>query len=329
MNQNNHRYINLLDRCVGVSVAVVGDLMLDYYITGRVERISPEAPVPIIDVEKEYSLPGGAANVIQNVVALGAHAIPFGVIGNDLHGEEVLKLLQSLRCMMDGVIVDPHRPTTTKTRIMAGSHHIVRVDYESRHEIDDLVQQKLMSAFREAIEADHIRAIVIQDYNKGVMREDVIRGVIQIAKEFSIPVLVDPKQKNFFAYQNVSVFKPNLRETAAALNRTIETDNDIQEAIYSLREKTQAENILLTLGAAGMTLLTNQQTLYIPTTARKVADVSGAGDTVIATMATMMAAGGDPIASARIANCAAGIVVGEVGAVPVNKEHLRTAVKQL
>lgn len=329
MNQNNHRYVNLLDRCIGVSVAVVGDLMLDRYITGKVERISPEAPVPIIDVEKEYSMPGGAANVIQNIVALGANAIPFGVIGNDLHGEEIKNQLQTLHCTTDGVIVDPFRPTTTKTRILAGSHHIVRVDYESRHEISDEIKERLVNSFREAIEADHIRAIVIQDYNKGVMREDVIREVLQIAKEFNIPVLVDPKQKNFFAYKNVSVFKPNLRETAAALNRFIESDKDIQEAILALREKIQAENILLTLGSAGMTLLTNQQIIYIPTSARKVADVSGAGDTVIATMATVMAAGGDPIASARIANCAAGIVVGEVGAVPVNVEHLRSAVKQL
>lgn len=329
MSDNNQRYSNLIDRCAGVSVAVIGDLMLDRYITGKVERISPEAPVPVIDVEKEFALPGGAANVIQNIAALGAIAIPFGVIGDDLHGEEIQKQLLSFNCSLSGVITDTNRPTTTKTRIIASSHHIVRVDYESRHEIDDDVKTKLVQSFRDAVEADHIKAIVLQDYNKGVLREDVINEIIEFANEKNISVLVDPKQKNFFAYRNIAVFKPNLRETASALNRYIETENEIIEALYQLREQIQTENILLTRGAAGMTLLTNRQLLYIPTTARKVADVSGAGDTVIATMATIMAAGGDAIAAARIANCAAGLVVGEVGAVPVNLQHLRIAVKQL
>ncbi|MDK9699239.1 MAG: D-glycero-beta-D-manno-heptose-7-phosphate kinase [bacterium] len=325
----NLKPVELLDRCHGLHIAVVGDLMLDRYLVGKVERISPEAPVPIVDVRDEFILPGGAANVLQNISAVGAIPEPFGVIGEDTDGVELRQLLENFGCETDGIVAVTDRPTTVKTRVLADSHHVVRFDREHRSDISDAIGKLLVTKLRERIATGEIKAVILQDYNKGVLRTSVIREAIAIAREKNVPVLVDPKQKNFFEYIGVTVFKPNLREMKTSLNFAMENENGLLDGMRKLRELLQASYILLTRGAQGMTLHSELDTLSIPTEARKVADVSGAGDTVIAIMATVMAAGGDAFSAARIANCAAGIVVGEVGAVPVKIEDLREAVSQL
>ena len=321
--------LELLNRCRGLHIAVVGDLMLDRYLVGKVERISPEAPVPIVDVREEFILPGGAANVLQNISAVGAIPEPFGVIGEDADGIALRQLLESFGCETDGIVAVSDRPTTVKTRVLADAHHVVRFDREHRSDIAGAIGKILIAKLRERVATGEIKAVILQDYNKGVLRTSVIREAIAIAREKNVPVLVDPKQKNFFEYVGVTVFKPNLREMKTAMNHSMEGENGLLEGVRKLRELLQANYILLTRGAQGMTLHSEANTVSIPTEARKVADVSGAGDTVIATMAAVMAAGGDAFTAAKIANYAAGIVVGEVGAVPVKFDQLREAVSQL
>ncbi len=322
-------FLSLLDSCKGIHIAVVGDLMLDRYLMGKADRISPEAPVPVVDIHDEFVLPGGAANVLQNLSALGVVPEPFGVIGEDNDGKTLRLMLEDFGCDSTGIFSVEDRPTTVKTRVLADSHHVVRFDREHRDDVSDSVAEQILYRLRDRIRSGEIRGIILQDYNKGVLRSDIITTVIRLANAEQIPILVDPKQLRFFEYVGVTVFKPNLREVRTALNRPIEGEESIVEAIYHLRELLKAEYILLTRGAKGMTLGGNAGITTIATDARKVADVSGAGDTVIATMAAIMGAGGDVRAAARVANCAAGIVVGEVGAVPVKLELLRDSVKNL
>ncbi len=324
-----NNYVKLLDSCSSLHVAVVGDLMLDRYLIGKVDRISPEAPVPIVDIQDEFVLPGGAANVLQNLAAIGCVAEPFGVVGDDVDGKKLCHILESYGCETGGVFAVEERPTTVKTRILADAHHVVRFDHERRSDIPNNVTEQILLRLRDRIRTGEIRAVILQDYNKGVLRSDIIKTAIQLARAEKIPILVDPKQHRFFEYVDVTVFKPNLREMKTALNRPIESEMAIEEAIYHLRELLHADYILLTRGAHGMTLCGSNEITTIPTEARRVADVSGAGDTVIATMAAIMGAGGTALESARIANCAAGIVVEEVGAVPVKLALLRTAVQNM
>lgn len=301
-------------------IAVIGDVMIDKYIFGHVSRISPEYPVPVVDVTHESSRLGGAANVALNIHALGAEALLFGVTGSDQGRDIMLQLMQEQGLEAGLLIADPSRPTTCKTRILSQNHHITRVDYESRQPLDSATEAKLLDKFIEA--AGSLGAVVLEDYNKGVLTESLIASVTGICRDRGIPVLVDPKLKGFFSYQGCSVFKPNLSELAASLGIVLHNvDQEVEAACLLLGERLKAESFVVTRSEKGMTIYDGSFT-HIPATSLEVADVSGAGDTVIGMLALGTAAGLDLVTSTRIANLAAATVCQEVGAVPVRPDRL-------
>jgi len=305
----------------GKRVAVIGDLMLDRYFWGKVARISPEAPVPIVEVDEESTRLGGAANVANNIASLGGVPLMIGVVGNDSSADALRKLVQSKGFPIDGIIVDPSRPTTIKTRVIAHNQHVVRIDHEEKRDLSADMEKKLKETLEKQIGL--IDGIILEDYNKGVLTRDLIHQIIRIAQEKKKSVLVDPKFNNFFSYQGVTVFKPNRKETEEALGRRIIEFKDIEEAARELLNRLKSENILMTLGEKGMALLESDGTFsHVETKARHVADVSGAGDTVIATLAMALVSGATIKEAAVLANYAGGIVCGEVGIVPIEKNIL-------
>ena len=312
------RLMELLDRAQGKRIAVIGDAMLDVYLTGDVERISPEAPVPVVRVrERKYAL-GGAANVAQNVVAIGATCDLVATVGSDRGGETLRAMLRAIG-ENGRSLVTVDRPTTQKTRIVARSQQLVRVDEEEDADLSGEEMSRVLAAVEAAVgEAD---AVVLEDYNKGVLVPGVIRSAIDAAVEKHIPIVVDPKFKNFFEYRGATVFKPNRRELEAALGAAVDVDHP--DAVPATLRKLGVEHILLTLGDRGMALFSAQgEVARVPTVAREVYDVVGAGDTVTAYLASMMAAGASPTEAAEIANVAAGIEVGKLGAATVTREEV-------
>lgn len=302
-------------------IAVVGDVMLDRYIWGNVNRISPEAPVPVVEVEGEEFKLGGAGNVANNIKSLGAFPLLIGVIGEDMEGEILLELMKKEGFTTDGIIVDTSRPTTVKTRVIAHNQHVVRIDRESKEPINYIVQEKVKETILRSVH--EIDAIIIEDYNKGMIVKSLIYDLISIANSYRLVTSVDPKFDNFFEFRNVTVFKPNRKELEDALGRRLDSEEKIIEAGKFALEKLGCEYLLLTRGDKGMTLFSKDGDIrHIPTKARKVADVSGAGDTVISTLTVALVSGASIVEASILANYAAGIVVEEVGVVPVNKEKL-------
>ncbi len=301
-------------------IAVIGDIMLDKYIFGHVSRISPEYPVPVVDVTHEDYRLGGAANVALNTQSLGAKTILIGITGADSNREILLEQFRNRGLATEGLISDLSRPTTCKTRILSQNHHITRVDFESRKEIDPDIEHTVIESFNAVIGS--IDAVVLEDYNKGLLSPAVIAHIITAAKARNIPVLVDPKLRNFFAFKECTVFKPNLSEMASSLGIVLHNnDREVEEACRLLQKKLQTETIIVTRSDKGMTLYNGAFT-HIAATSLDVSDVSGAGDTVIGILALGAAAGIDIVTNATIANLAAGTVCQEVGAVPVRPEKL-------
>ena len=310
----------ILDSFRSKRIAVIGDIMLDKYIFGHVSRISPEYPVPVVDVTHEDHRLGGAANVALNTLSLGAETILIGVTGNDSNRDILLELFRSRRLATEGLISDPSRPTTCKTRILSQNHHITRVDFESRKEINAEIEQAVFDSFEAVVES--IDAIVLEDYNKGLLSAQLIKRIIASARQHNTPVLVDKKLHNFFAYKGCSVFKPNLSEMAASLGIVVQNnDREVEKACRLLKKKLDTETIIVTRSDKGMTIYNGSFT-HIGATSLEVSDVSGAGDTVIGLLALGSAAGIDIVTNAIIANIAAGTVCQEVGAVPVRPEKL-------
>jgi rfaE bifunctional protein kinase chain/domain len=296
-------------------------MMLDIYYWGDVKRISPEAPVPVLEVENEIFRFGGAANCALNIAKLGGQPDPIGVIGYDSFGTVFNSLLSEANISHHGIIEDDHRPTTAKTRVIADSQHIVRIDKESKEIINTTVQKKLFDYLQSIIK--HIDGIILQDYNKGVLTKSLIKKTIQLANKYDKLVTVDPKFNNFFEYKNVTVFKPNRKEAEDVLGMRIRSDEDISFAGKTLLKKMNAANILLTLGEGGIAVFEkNKPEKRMPTKARKVADVSGAGDTVISALTMALAAGASIIEASFLANYAGGIVCEEVGIVPIELDKL-------
>lgn len=305
-------------------VAVIGDVMLDRYIWGSVTRISPEAPVPVVDVLRESNHLGGASNVALNIRSLGAVPVLFGVVGSDANAGALRGIFERERIITDFLIEDPTRPTTVKTRIIAGSQHVARIDYEDRQVVGEDTTRRLLDRLDGHLGS--INIIILQDYNKGVISPALIHQVIEMARSRDIPVLVDPKYHNFFEYTGVTVFKPNRKEIEDALKLRLHDEQSFVDAARALRQRLGCAHVLLTLGEKGMLLLRDDDSIVrIPTKARKVADVSGAGDTVIATLAVAMAGGADMSEAAQIANLAGGLVCEEVGIVPVDRDLLYDA----
>lgn len=302
-------------------IAVIGDLMLDCYYWGGVKRISPEAPVPVVEIDNEFYRFGGAMNVAYNISTLGGIPVTFGVIGNDYDGKIFKKLLAEKNIPDMGIIVDAQRPTTAKTRVIANNQHIVRIDKEETSEISGKTENKILNLLRKEI--NKIDAIILEDYNKGVLSSSLIQHVIEIAKKHNKPVTVDPKFHNFFSYQGVTVFKPNRKETEDAFGIRIENAQDISKAGQQLLEEINCKYALLTLGEQGIALFEKgKPERRVPTIARKVADVSGAGDTVISTLTMALCAGAEIFDAAYLANYAGGLVCQEVGIVPIEFNNL-------
>jgi len=305
----------------GKRIAVVGDLMLDRYFWGKVSRISPEAPVPVVEIDEESTRLGGAANVANNIASLGGVPILIGVVGKDAGAESLRMLVAEKGFPIHGIVVDSSRPTTIKTRVIAHAQHVVRIDQEEKTDLNADTQGKILAALENQIKS--FDGIILEDYNKGVLTKGLIQSIIRLAKEHTKPITVDPKASNFFEYQGVSVFKPNRKEAEEALGRRFHTLDEMESAARDLLKKLAAENVLLTLGEMGMILIeSNGSPAYVETRARHVADVSGAGDTVIATLTMAMVAGASVRESAALANYAGGIVCGEVGIVPIEKDVL-------
>jgi D-beta-D-heptose 7-phosphate kinase/D-beta-D-heptose 1-phosphate adenosyltransferase len=305
-----------------LKLLVIGDLILDHYIWGDVHRISPEAPVPVVHVAEERVALGGAANVAANVVALGADCELVGCVGADAAGLQIRGALTRL----DGGTVHPRlveftdRPTTTKTRVVARHQQVVRFDRERDDDVGGDCEAELVQAVREAVAAAD--ALVLEDYNKGVLVPSVIRAALEAAQAAGIPSVVDPKFRNFFAFGGATVFKPNAVELGTALGQPLRADDDawLEEA----RGRVGARHLLLTLGEHGMALRSEDgQTLRVPTVAREVYDVSGAGDTVTAFLAVSLAAGATIEEAAVLANLAAGIEVGKPGVATVTPDEVR------
>ena len=318
---SRERLVTLLDAARGKRIAVIGDAMLDVYLRGDVGRISPEAPVPVVRITEKKLALGGAANVAQNITAIGASCEMVCVTGDDPAGVVVRQMLHDVGAETRS-IVRVARQTTTKTRIVARSQQVVRYDEEDDADVDGSEMETLLDAALRAV--DDADAIVFEDYNKGLLVPLVIAQVISKARSRGIPVVVDPKYRNFFAYRGATIFKPNRRELESALGA--EVDLEHPQALPSTLERLGVEHLLLTLGEKGMALLSADGEIgRIPTTAREVYDVVGAGDTVTAYLATMLAAGGTPAEAAVVANFAAGVEVGKLGAATVAPEEVIAA----
>ena len=323
------RLRSLFDAFAGKRIAVVGDLMLDRYYWGSVARISPEAPVPVVEVESESTRLGGAANVANNIASLGGTPLMVGVIGDDEAGKAFQALAREGGFPLDGVLVDPARPTTVKTRVIAHHQHVVRVDKEVKQDVGEQIQSRILDVLRRHISS--LDALIIEDYNKGVIVKNLIHELVELSGRSRKIVTVDPKFHNFFEYRQVTVFKPNRTETEEALGVRLIDQRSVEQAGRTLMERLEAEGVLLTLGEGGMSLFERGgETTHVPTTARKVADVSGAGDTVISTLTMALAAGGSIKEASTLANFAGGIVCGEVGIVPIDRgQLLQTVLKSL
>ncbi|MBN1527103.1 MAG: D-glycero-beta-D-manno-heptose-7-phosphate kinase [Candidatus Omnitrophica bacterium] len=308
-------------------VLVVGDLILDEFIWGEVSRISPEAPVPVVWVKNESFMPGGASNVANNIRSLGGNALLCGLVGKDSRGEILRSELKNKGVGVEGIIADAARPTTLKTRVVAHHQQVVRIDKEAVDPVSDRAFARLVAYFTRAIkDAD---AVIIEDYGKGVITPRLLTKIVPIARRYKKMILVDPKEEHFSYYKGVTVVTPNNHEAARAVGFAIKDDETLIKAGRKLLQKLQCQVALITMGESGMAVFRKgAKVVRIPTVAQEVFDVSGAGDTVIASYALALAAGADPIEAAHIANCAAGIVVGKVGIAVVTPGELTDRIKR-
>lgn len=325
MKFNKQFFKKIINNFKNKKILVIGDLMVDEYIWGKVSRISPEAPIPVVDVEKEEFKPGGAANVILNLTSLGVEVYSAGVIGDDINGRKLLNYLKKHKVKHDAIIIDKKRPTTIKTRVIAHSQQVVRIDREKRIIISDCIINKIILKIKSII--NKIDAIIFSDYGKGVITEELVDFVVKNSNGKIINV--DPKPKNMKIFKRVTLISPNKKEAELATGITIENENDINKAACELEKMTQAKAVLITRGEEGMTLFLKNEKYHIPTVAREVYDVTGAGDTVISVITAALASGADFKSAAYLANIAAGKVVAEIGVAVLTREELKEAVDEV
>lgn len=306
----------------GRRVVVVGDLMVDELVRGDVTRISPEAPVPVLEVTGRSSTPGGAANAAMNIASLGGRARLLGVVGKDATADTLAVLVEAAGIDASAIVADPSRPTTLKTRIVARHQQVVRIDQESRAKISAGVADELAAAARAAmVDAD---ACIVSDYNKGVVTPELVAVIVQAARARRVPVVVDPKRKDFTAYRGATVVTPNLQELEVATGGPCASTEDVVAAGSELLRLLDGGSVLVTRGAAGMTLLEpGQAPFHTPARARAVFDVTGAGDTVVSTLALALASGMDMRDGIEVASVAAALVVSKVGTATVGIDELR------
>ena len=304
-----------------LKIAVIGDVMLDTYWWGHVDRISPEAPVPVVAVSKKEQRIGGAGNVALNIAALGAAVSMISVLGKDEDGEQLAQLLQQNKINTKYLVHSEQRITTNKIRIISRNQHMMRLDAELTDDMIAADEDRLITAFKNYITAENPDMVILEDYNKGVLTENVIEKIIALCKHHQILTAVDPKRKNFFAYQGVDIFKPNLKEVKDGLNTTREEINIsvLKDMHLLLHDKLKHRISLITLSEKGVFYEQDNDAAIIPTHIRSIADVSGAGDTVIAIAALVFAVTGDAKLMAEMANIAGGLVCEEVGTVAISK----------
>jgi len=314
------RVTEILNALRDRNVVVLGDVMLDEFVWGDVTRICPEAPVPVVDVRRESVHLGGAANVLANLLALGAHGTVVGVIGTDEAGKRLRNGLRELGARDDDLLIDEARPSTIKTRIIAHSQLVVRADRESRAPVNSKLEDEIVSRLKEALSDAH--AFVVSDYDKGVVTPRVLGEILPFAYE-RLPVLIDPKLRNFNHYHPATLVTPNHHEALRMSDSEDLSDDGSHHAAKVIREKLGCDAVLITRGDRGMMLLeADGQPVYVQTAAREVYDVTGAGDTVIAALAAALATGATMVEAATLANHAAGIVVGKVGTATATADEL-------
>jgi len=307
-----------------LKVFVVGDAMIDNYWIGSIDRISPEAPVPILSVEKKDTRPGGAANVALNCKALGADVSLLTVTGNDKNGNDLCRLLKEKGIRTEHIIQSKDRITTTKTRIISKNQQIIRLDEETSEALSVKSEHHFIDTCLKAIQIEVPDIVIFEDYNKGVLKENVIEKIITHCKHVGVLTAVDPKKHNFLCYRNVDIFKPNLKEIKEAFNISLPSVNlrALKSMHLQLNKKLEHQITMITLSEHGIFIQQNNDAMLYPAHIRAIADVSGAGDTVIAVASMIFAVSGDIHLMAQIANLAGGLVCEEVGVVPVNKQKL-------
>ena len=316
---------SIFERFNHLKVLILGDVMIDSYLWGKVDRISPEAPVPIVSVTKIENRLGGAANVALNVAALGAKPIICSVVGDDGKADLMNQLLAESELSTEGLVRSDHRPTTVKTRVISSGQHLLRVDEEKTELLNDAESAGLINRFDQLINEEAIDVVIMQDYNKGVLSEEVITKVIEKCREKGIPTAVDPKKDQFLSYRLVDLFKPNLKELREGLKVELNDDDfmeSLQRAVKELEAKLQNKMSLITLSERGMACSTDNCWIHLPAHDRKIIDVSGAGDTVISVAALCLALELEPEITASLSNLAGGLVCESVGVVPIEKDQL-------
>ena len=310
---------------------VIGDVMLDAYVMGKVNRISPEAPVPIVSLENKDARIGGAGNVALNLLALGAKPIICGVIGEDSSGDKLLNLFEKNGISTDGLVKSMARKTTVKTRVISNKQQLLRIDSESTFPLLESEEIKLNNTIQNVINQG-VDGIIFEDYNKGVLTDSVIQNTIKIAKEKDIPTAVDPKKENFLSYRGVSLFKPNLKELKEGLNLNFDFNSNkelFEKGIEVLEEKLQNEISFVTLSENGVFIKNKTENYYVPAHVRSISDVSGAGDTVIAVATLCLISGASTKQIAEISNLAGGLVCEKSGVVSISKNDLLKEVSEL
>ena len=324
-------YKDLFDKFNGLRILVVGDVMLDAYVMGKVNRISPEAPVPIVSLENEDARIGGAGNVALNLLALGAKPVICGVIGEDSSGDKLLNLFEKNGILTDGLVKSMARKTTVKTRVISNKQQLLRIDSESTFPLLESEEIKLNNTIQNIINQG-VDGIIFEDYNKGVLTDSVIQNTIKIAKEKDIPTAVDPKKENFLSYKGVSLFKPNLKELKEGLNLNFDFNSNkdlFEKGIEVLEEKLQNEISFVTLSENGVFIKNQTEKYYVPAHMRSISDVSGAGDTVIAVATLCLISGASTKQIAQISNLAGGLVCEKSGVVSISKNDLLKEVSEL
>lgn len=305
-----------------IKALVIGDVMIDAYYYGSVDRISPEAPVPIVAVERKEHRLGGAANVALNLLSLGAQPILFGTIGHDIESDLFLDLMQQSNLSTTGIIKEDNRPTTVKTRIIGNKHQVLRVDSETTKDINETTKIKLIDTITAELKSAHV--LIFEDYNKGVLSEAFITKIIAEAKIQNVPIVVDPKLENFFAFKDVDLFKPNKKEVKEGLkiDASLNDPSEVKEAISELISMLNCKNVMITLSEQGIMMGNKNGATQIAAHHRKIVDVSGAGDTVISVAALCVALNLEPKLTAELSNIAGGLVCEKLGVVPIDKSTL-------
>jgi D-glycero-beta-D-manno-heptose-7-phosphate kinase len=326
---NGKEVIQIFEQFSQMRAIIIGDAMVDTYLWGKVERVSPEAPIPIVSITDRESRLGGAANVSLNIQSLGATPVLFSVVGDDDKGRKFRKMIGKSNLSDHGIFVDANRITTVKSRIIGKGQHIARVDEESTDFIDTELEQKLVNGIREELENHTVDVIIFVDYDKGVITPTLFEAVNKMAKDKGIPITVDPKKRNFSYYNNIDLFKPNFKEFIEGTGLPLKKGDleSLREAAHAVKEKQNFKLIFITLSEMGVFISNGVKEQYYPAVIRHIADVSGAGDSVISVASLGMAARLSPKIMALMSNIAGGLVCENLGVVPVNKNQLMQVMK--